>query len=42
MWSLHRREGYPLLYCYALSDNYVRRAVAAVSGCLSSWSTSTQ
>lgn len=32
MWSLHRREGYPLLYCYALWDNYVRRAVAAVSG----------
>ena len=32
--SLHRREGgsYPLSYCYALWDDYNRRAVAALSG----------
>jgi hypothetical protein len=32
--SLHRREGgnYPLHYCYALWDDYNRRAVAALSG----------
>lgn len=32
--SLSRREGgrYPLLYCYALWDDYNRRAVAALSG----------
>jgi hypothetical protein len=33
MRSLHRRDGgYPLLYCYALWDDYNRRAVAALSG----------
>jgi hypothetical protein len=34
MRSLHRREGggYPLFYCYALWDDYNRRAVAALSG----------
>ena len=31
--SLHRREkGYPFLYCYALWDDYNRRAVTALSG----------
>jgi hypothetical protein len=32
--SLYRREGggYPLFYCYALWDDYNRRAVAALSG----------
>jgi hypothetical protein len=30
--SLHRREGFPVLYCHALWDDYVRRAVAASSG----------
>jgi hypothetical protein len=30
--SLHRREGFPLFYCYALWDDYNRRAVAATSG----------
>ena len=32
--SLYRREGgsYPLSYCYALWDDYNRRAVAAMSG----------
>jgi hypothetical protein len=30
--SLHRREGFPLFYCYALWDDYNRRAVAALSG----------
>lgn len=30
--SLHRREGFPLLYCHALWDDYNRRAVAAASG----------
>jgi hypothetical protein len=32
--SLHRREGgsYPLFYCYAVWDDYNRRAVAAMSG----------
>jgi hypothetical protein len=34
MRSLYRREGggYPLFYCYALWDDYNRRAVAALSG----------
>jgi hypothetical protein len=32
MRSLHRREGFPLLYCYALWDDYNRRAVEASSG----------
>jgi hypothetical protein len=34
MRSLHHREGgaYPLSYCYALWDDYNRRAVAALSG----------
>jgi hypothetical protein len=32
MRSLHRREGFPLFYCYALWDDYNRRAVAASSG----------
>jgi hypothetical protein len=34
MRSLYRREGggYPLFYCYALWDDYNRRAVAAMSG----------
>lgn len=32
MRSLHRREGYPMLYCYALWDDYVRKAVAAAAG----------
>jgi hypothetical protein len=34
MRSLHRREdgSYPLFYCYALWDDYNRRAVAAMSG----------
>jgi hypothetical protein len=30
--SLHRREGFPIVYCYALWDEYNRRAVAASSG----------
>jgi hypothetical protein len=30
--SLHHREGFPLVYCYALWDEYSRRAVAASSG----------
>jgi hypothetical protein len=30
--SLHRREGFPTAYCYALWDDYNRRAVAASSG----------
>jgi hypothetical protein len=32
MRSLHRRERFPLSYCYALWENYNRRAVAASSG----------
>jgi hypothetical protein len=34
MRSLHRREAgrYPFFYCYALWDDYYRRAVAALSG----------
>jgi hypothetical protein len=34
MRSLHRREGgsYPLFYCYALWDDYNRRAVTSLSG----------
>jgi hypothetical protein len=30
--SLHRREGFPMFYCYALWDDYNRRAIAASSG----------
>lgn len=30
--SLHRREGFPPSYCYAVWDDYNRRAVAASSG----------
>jgi hypothetical protein len=30
--SLRRREGFPIVYCYALWDDYNRRAVAASSG----------
>ena len=30
--SLHRREGFPIFYCYALYDDYNRRAVSALSG----------
>jgi hypothetical protein len=30
--SLHRREGFPLVYCHALWDDYNRRAVAASAG----------
>jgi hypothetical protein len=30
--SLHRREGFPIVYCYALWEEYNRRAVAASSG----------
>jgi hypothetical protein len=32
MRSLHRRDGFPLFYCYALWDDYNRRAAAALSG----------
>jgi hypothetical protein len=30
--SLHRREGFPNFYCYALWDDYNRRAAAAAAG----------
>ncbi len=30
--SYHRREGFPLFYCYALWEEHNRRAVAALSG----------
>jgi hypothetical protein len=30
--SLHRREGFPIVYCYALWDDYNRRAVSASRG----------
>jgi hypothetical protein len=30
--SLHRRDGFPIMYCHALWDEYNRRAVAASSG----------
>jgi hypothetical protein len=30
--SLNRREGFPVVYCYALWEDYNRRAVAASSG----------
>ncbi len=30
--SLHRREGFPIVYCHALWDDYNRRAVSASSG----------
>jgi hypothetical protein len=30
--SLHRREGFPIVYCYALWDDYNRRAVSASCG----------
>jgi hypothetical protein len=32
MRSLHRREGFPLFYCYALWEDHNRRAVRALSG----------
>jgi hypothetical protein len=30
--SLHHREGFPIVYCYALWEEYTRRAVAASAG----------